>query len=353
MRLTPLSKILIFLLVLGALYFLASQFIDFGELVGAGGDKNATEQVSSSNSATNSNSNAATKGTENAAKASTSSSAAAPTCRFNYNSPKVASGKLKGVVELGATGFNSFVVKMDKSKNWELKKSDFGNSMVHENMASASDIRTGLKNYINNMLEYGVSGKEIHFVVSSGARTDGKVKKIVAELKSMGYVVNQVTPEQEATYGFLVAVPAAYRDKAYMVDIGSGNTKIAWMKDGQLKTQEGPGAKYYQKSTSDADVTKELTAKSKLIPKGVRQNCFIIGGAPYKMAKIDRKDKERFTALRKPRGYEQELSGKLDGEKNRCGLNIYKSIYDVAQSDCVVFDWDANFTIGFLLDLNY
>jgi hypothetical protein len=33
------------------------------------------------------------------------------------------------------------------------------------------------------------------------------------------------------------------------------------------------------------------------------------------------------------------------------GLNIYKAIEDATKTDTFVFDWDANFTIGFLLGL--
>ena len=34
------------------------------------------------------------------------------------------------------------------------------------------------------------------------------------------------------------------------------------------------------------------------------------------------------------------------------GLNIYKGIVETTKTDTFVFDWDANFTIGFLLSLN-
>lgn len=78
--------------------------------------------------------------------------------------------KLKGVVELGASGFNSFIIKVDASKNWKLEKADFGASLVYEKLATEDDIKSGLKNYISGMLNYGVTPKDIHFVVSSGAQ---------------------------------------------------------------------------------------------------------------------------------------------------------------------------------------
>lgn len=72
------------------------------------------------------------------------------------------------MVKLGATGFNSFVIRIDNLKNWKLEKSEFGNSLVMENMASDDDIRSGLKKYIGDMLAFGVGGKDLHFVVSFG-----------------------------------------------------------------------------------------------------------------------------------------------------------------------------------------
>ncbi len=38
-------------------------------------------------------------------------------------------------------------------------------------------------------------------------------------------------------------------------------------------------------------------------------------------------------------------------KKWAAGLNIYKAIAEATNTDTFVFDWDANFTIGFLLSL--
>jgi len=50
--------------------------------------------------------------------------------------------------------------------------------------------------------------------------------------------------------------------------------------------------------------------------------------------------------LKAPQSYEAA------DKKMASGLNIYKAIADATQTDTFVFDWDANFTIGFLLSLN-
>ncbi|MFD2933919.1 hypothetical protein [Spirosoma flavum] len=268
-----------------------------------------------------------------------------PRPAFSYTAPEPQNGQLKGVVELGASGFNSFIVKIDDQKHWKLEKAEFGNSLVMENMASDNDIRTGLKSYIGKMLDYGVGGRNIHFVVSSGALKAEGTQKIIKALKSLNYFVNTVTPEQEGALGLRSVLPADYADNSFVTDIGSGNTKISWQSGGSTRALETYGAKYFENGTSDETVATEVKAKAKQIPTDHRKTCFIIGGVPFELAKSVRKDKERYTVLDAPSAY------KLENAKSKAGLNIYKSIAEATGCNQFVFDWDANFTIGYLLTL--
>jgi hypothetical protein len=213
-------------------------------------------------------------------------------------------------------------------------------------MATDEDVRIGLKKYIGSMLDYGVGSKDIHFVVSSGAAKADVTQKITRVLKSLGYVVNQVTPEQEGQLALKSVLPAEYAGKAFVVDIGSGNTKISWVKDGKVSALESYGAKYFQDGTDDSKVYQEVSAKAKQIPADLRNTCFIIGGVPFEMAKEVRKGKERYTTLSAPLAY-----SKLSNAKSKAGVNIYKAVTDATGCKQFVFDWDANFTIGFLLGL--
>lgn len=264
---------------------------------------------------------------------------------FAYEAPAPVDGKLKGVVELGASGFNSFIVRIDPQRNWKLEKAEFGNSLVMESMATDADIRQGLKAYIGKMLDYGVSGRDIHFVVSSGALKVPSTTKIVAALKGLNYVVNTVTPEKEGSLGLRSVLPPAYAGKAFVVDIGSGNTKISWLAAGQPKSAETYGAKYFEKGTDDATVATDVQAKAQQVPTSLRQTCFIIGGVPFELAKKGRKGKERYTVLDAASAYQ------LDNAKSKAGLNIYKAVATATGCQQFVFDWDANFTIGYLLTL--
>jgi hypothetical protein len=337
-RLTVAGRLLITALILGALFF-GYKYL--------GGEKAlnqlAENQAKESQLGTNTEQqNPGAESTENDQEA-TDPGQSVP---FSYTSPAPVDGKLKGVVELGASGFNSFIIKVDKEKRWSLEKAEFGNSLVTENMATDEDVRIGLKKYIGTMLDYGVSGREIHFVVSSGAAKAEVTTKITKALKSLNYVVNQVTPEQEGQLALKSVLPAEYTDKAFVVDIGSGNTKISWMTGNKVNAVESYGAKYFQDGIDDTKVYQEVNAKAKQIPAELRKTCFIIGGVPFEMAKEVRKGKERYTTLSAPLAY-----SKLTNAKSKAGINIYKAITDATGCNQFVFDWDANFTIGFLLGL--
>lgn len=265
---------------------------------------------------------------------------------FDYTPEKPVNGTLKGVVEVGATGFNSFVINMDAQKRWEIVSKDFGESLAYEGLATSDDIRIGLKKYLAQMFDKGVSKNNMHFVISSGAQKEPKTTTISNELKKMGYVVNLVTAEQEGKLAFKATVPPSFQDNSLLVDIGSGNTKISWQEGTSLKSLELPGAKYYEKGTSDDDVYSQVKSQAGKIPEGKRNVAFILGGVPFTLAKQHRNGEERYTVLNQPASY------KVADKKMGSGLNIYKALEDATKTDTFVFDWDANFTIGFLLGLN-
>jgi hypothetical protein len=193
-------------------------------------------------------------------------------------------GTFKGVVEVGASGFNSFVVNIDPQKRWEIVSKDFGESLSYEGMATTHDIVTGLKKYLAMMFAKGCAGRNVHFVISSGALKNPKTKDISAEIKKMGYTVNEVTADQEGKYALKALLPPFARDNSFTVDMGSGNTKISWYEGSSLRTLEAPGAKYYQNGKTDQEVYEEIKSKVSQVPQAKRVKCYIIGGVPFQMA---------------------------------------------------------------------
>ena len=342
-RLTAFSRLLIALLIVGGVYFAARTFLP--QLQGkTGSESTNTETTNTSgnegNSTANNNDNA--NAGSSAASGASTSFAKQP---FSFSPATPTNGKLKGVVELGATGFNSFIIRVDNQKNWKLEKAEYGASLVYEKMTSDQDVKDGLKQYISDMVGYGVSPRDIHFVISSGAKKVEITDKIIATLAAMKYQVNTVTAEQEGQYALRSVLPSEYSGRAFVVDIGSGNTKISWKNQGQVRALESYGAKYSQNGTSAATVAGDVKAKSAQVPSNLTSTCFIIGGVPYEFAKKVRNGKERFTVLPAPADI------KAEGDKQINGLNIYNTIANTTGCKQFVFDWDANFTIGFLLAL--
>lgn len=279
-----------------------------------------------------------------AAPAPVATAPAAPT--FTYRAEAPVNGKLRGVVELGASGFNMFIIRVDDKRNWKLEKSEFGNSLVMENMATEEDVRTGLKAYIGKMLDFGVPGRDIHFVVSSGAALAENTRRIVKGLEALKYVVTTVTPEREGTLGLRAALPTEYTNKGFVVDMGSANSKISWYANGQPRSEDTYGSKYYEKNVDDAAVAAAVKAKAAQVPANLRGTCFIIGGVPYELAKAVRQGQEPYTVLKAPTDYQQ-----LSGAKVKSGLNIYQALAEATGCQQFVFGYDTNFTIGYLLSL--
>ena len=265
---------------------------------------------------------------------------------FSYHSEVPVNGKLRGVVELGASGFNMFIIRVDDKRNWKMEKSEFGNSLVMENMATEEDVRAGLKSYIGKMLDFGVPGRDIHFVVSSGAALSENTRRITRGLEALKYVVTTVTPEREGALGLRAALPEAYAKKGFVMDMGSANSKISWYVDGQPRVQDTFGSKYYEKNVDDATVAAAVKAKAAQVPANLRGICFIIGGVPYELAKAVRQGQETYTMLKAPTEYPQ-----LSGAKIKSGLNIYQALAEATGCQQFVFGYDTNFTIGYLLSL--
>lgn len=271
---------------------------------------------------------------------------------FDFTPEKPINGSLKAVVELGASGFNSFVINIDKEKRWELIKPRFGQSSIVEEGATVEDTRAKLKEYIQMLLDDQVPGNNIYFVVSSGAAKEPIVEQIANVLRSEKYYVNVVTPEEEALYAYYATVPKSFRESAYVVDMGSGNTKIAYMENGKISTLETYGAKYSKKGIDNETVHNEVSLLAERIPTSLTQYCFIIGGVPYQLAQFTNggnTDKQYISLSNKAGDY--AAFALQEGEKVECGLNIYQSIMETTKTKSVVFDSKSNFTIGFLVNM--
>lgn len=266
---------------------------------------------------------------------------------FTVEMPEVPSdGREYGVVEVGASGFNSFVILRDNARHYKVTSKVFGDSLALEGLTSTDEVKAQLKKYLAQMLNKGVQPNRLHFVISSGALKEPKTVQIANDIRKAGFVVNEITAEQEGKLAFKAAMNPKYSDNSFVVDIGSGNTKVSWVEGSSIKTIEASGAKYFQNGISDDSVREELTRVASKVPESKRKNCFIIGGSPNTVAK-------KYAVAKNGRYF---LLGNLDSinpgddKKLRSGLVIMKAIKE-ATNTTFIFDDDANFTVGFLLDL--
>ena len=129
-RLTPFARILIVLAIVAGIFFGVKYL--FPGVIGGSTDTVTTSET------TTPTTEPTTTDTNNNGGTTTS------TPSFNYTAPEPVNGKLRGVVELGATGFNSFIIRADAQKNWKLEKADYGSSLLYESMTNDADITAGL-----------------------------------------------------------------------------------------------------------------------------------------------------------------------------------------------------------------
>ena len=113
MRLKPIGILIVVLIIAVLAYFAIKPRLQ------EPGQENTTE-ISSSPVITDKDSSEKTSSTPAAKDTKTEER------EFNYTPEKPVDGTLRGVVELGATGFNSFIINMDGQKRWEIVSKNFG-----------------------------------------------------------------------------------------------------------------------------------------------------------------------------------------------------------------------------------
>jgi len=269
--------------------------------------------------------------------------------KFNYLPKAPVSGTLKGVVELGNTGYNYFIIEIDTLSNWKLKHLEYGKSLIAEGMTTAEEIEGKLDSFIKEIESIGVSKEHISFVVSSGAIKEEETNLFVEELRKKDHEIKVVTPKEEGIYALKSVLPKKFAKESFIVDLGSGNTKVSYIKDNDTIVLETHGSKYHQRGTEDQQVFDDVKKIVASIPKENTKYCFFIGGVPAQLASGLRKNNERYTLLFTD-GKKFDKIAAEKGKKVQSGLNIYKALVEGTDCNTLIFDWESNFTIGYLVD---
>lgn len=267
---------------------------------------------------------------------------------FNHYAPLPVNGKHKGVIVMGCSGFDAFVIEVDKNRNWKQKEALFGKSLMMENQMTYEMLEEKMVIYMEKMANYAIDKSDIYLVMSSVISTNEDRKNLLTKTANQfGITARTVDYSDEARFAFMAMMPDEYKDKAFVIDLGSGNTKISWEENGVIKTRETYGSKYKQENHNHETIFKAVSEIASSIPDDLAKNCFLIGGAPYELANKNKEYTDRYTVLEPLENY-QPTDEKVIG-----GINILQAVVLTKKTRNFIFDWESNFGIGFVLNQSF
>ena len=264
---------------------------------------------------------------------------------FDYQPLKPVDGQLKAVIELGSLGLNYFIVEIDREGRWTLKKSFFGRSNIIYGVSTSTEILAQVERFTEEIKDFGVETKNIHLVASSSVGKLGDTSALAQELSKLKMDLVPISAEREAQLALIATIPKEFISESFLVDIGSGNTKISWVSSGDTSSIEIHGSKYFLGDVQDTTVFRVVRDALLKVPRKNRNLCFMLGGMVYEFAKEEIKDDERYFVLNPPGAYP------ATNERLKAANVIYNALY-LEPTYSYIFDKDSNFSIGYLISLN-
>lgn len=265
---------------------------------------------------------------------------------FDYQPSVPIKGQLYAAIELGALGLNYFVAEIDSQNRWALRSSSYGRSNIIFGVDTSIDILTKISDFRNEILRKGVKSTNIHIIASSSAVESDVIEELKAELSKLNLGLEYISAKAEGQYALAATIPKEFLDESFLVDIGSGNTKLSWVENNDTLSIDIHGSKYFLSDVHDTTVFREVRDALLEIPERNRNLCFMLGGMIYEFVKyeIDRSD-SRYFVLKSPGDYPS------DNEKLKAANVIYNALY-LEPTYSYIFDSESNFSIGYLLNLD-
>ncbi|WP_370086756.1 hypothetical protein [Ekhidna sp.] len=264
---------------------------------------------------------------------------------FDYQPQSPVNGELNAVIELGSLGLNYFVVNIDNQGRWKLVKSEYGRTNIIYGATTTNQIIDKISDFKSTILKAGVKDKNIFAVASSTFVKTEDVNRLREQLSEKGIKLKTVDASLEGKYAMMATIPREFIKESYLVDIGSGNTKVSWIDKADTLSVETHGSKYFLNNTQDTTVFREVRNVVLNIPEKNRNLCFILGGAIYELVKDEVSEKNgRYYVLKHPSAYPKS------NEKLNAGNVIYGAIYS-EPTYSYIFDSQSNFSIGYLVSL--
>jgi len=143
-----------------------------------------------------------------------------------------------GAIEIGGKGVKGYVVEIDNALATVRYRTSFNtspqsgiDSKNHMNEAMMDHISTEVFTLKQTLLkDQNISENNIHIIASSA------INKIHNKLELEETIKNKtqlhlyfIDEKEESHYAFYGSVPQSHWKNASMIDIGGGNTKVAWM----------------------------------------------------------------------------------------------------------------------------
>ena len=264
---------------------------------------------------------------------------------FDYQPRTPVNGKLYGAIELGALGLNYFITEIDDQNRWVLKSSTYGRSNIIYGVNTTGEIVDRILAFRNEILKQGVSNENIHILASSSAIKASIVEEIKSQLSSRELDIKYINAKDEGQYALIATIPREFIDESFLVDIGSGNTKLSWVEGEDTLSIDIHGSKYFLGEAQDTTVFREVRDALLEVPKKNRNLCFMLGGIIYEFAKEEIEESgNRYYVLKTPNEYP------TDNEKLRAANVIYNALF-LEPTYSYIFDSQSNFSIGYLLNL--
>lgn len=264
---------------------------------------------------------------------------------FDYKPEEPQNGSLLGIIEIGYEGFKYYIVNIDKQDRWSLERSVYERSHLEDPNFSFERMLASINRYKLDMIEFGVRETDINLVASASAMRHERVAEMASYLSARNIGLIRLNEKLEDRYALFATIPSEYVETAFMIDIGQEKTKVLWASNDEIVSKSTYGSKYYVDRVPDSVVYGDLQQIIDEVPLQNRNVCFVLGGIPSKLASMSNNRDGRYTVLTDPRHY------RMNDEHGLAGLNLYRAAWS-EETFSYVFDWDASFSIGILMDVN-
>jgi hypothetical protein len=215
----------------------------------------------------------------------------------NSISPKIKKLNLYAGIEVGAKGVKMSILQMGKNAAATgafkaIKDTSLNTDFISFTATTFSATLKGLSSlYSTALSDYGIPSNKIFTVISSGvkgqAEKENKMSRIQNLADSFRLLIHEpmrsvpvIDAMEEAKLSHIGIIPEARRYNTFLIDIGSGNTKGGYFKNGNTKELKLFTLNWGTKSIANA--TEKRTDDDKSIGNFKKQLSRVIAGEPEK-----------------------------------------------------------------------